>query len=156
MVDEEAIVPKYPKHLRRLKSLLKQPQMLWEQNLLGCGSRWWLCGRYGGSPRQRCQNPQNMMESNDDGSIFVLWGKSRASKRAQERRNRSSDELVMDKTVKRKSLNSQGSDIRGRVRISGTGCPQTCAILPSRSRMSGPMARMSGQWPGCPARRFQI
>ena len=29
VVDEEATVPKYPKHLRRLKSLLKQPQMLW-------------------------------------------------------------------------------------------------------------------------------
>ena len=28
VVDEEEIVPKYPKHLRRLKSLLKQPQML--------------------------------------------------------------------------------------------------------------------------------
>ena len=28
VVDEEATVPKYPKHLRRLKSQLKQPLML--------------------------------------------------------------------------------------------------------------------------------
>ena len=41
-----------------------------------------------------------MMESNDDGGIFVLWGMSRASKRAQERQNRTPDELVMVKTVK--------------------------------------------------------
>ena len=27
VVDEEAIVPKYPKHLRRLKSQFKQPLM---------------------------------------------------------------------------------------------------------------------------------
>ena len=47
---------------------------------------------------QRCQNPQNMMESNEYGGIFVEWGMSRASKRAQERPNRSSYELVMDKT----------------------------------------------------------
>ena len=33
VVDEEATTPKYPKHLRRLKSLLKQPQMLW-------GTKW--------------------------------------------------------------------------------------------------------------------
>ena len=33
VVDEEAIVPKYPKHLRRLESLLKQPLMLY-------GSKW--------------------------------------------------------------------------------------------------------------------
>ena len=30
VVDEEAVVPKYPKHLRRLESLLKQPLMLWQ------------------------------------------------------------------------------------------------------------------------------
>ena len=29
VVDEEATVPKYPKHLRRLKSLLKQPHIQW-------------------------------------------------------------------------------------------------------------------------------
>ena len=28
VVDDEETVPKYPKHLRRLKSPLKQPQML--------------------------------------------------------------------------------------------------------------------------------
>ena len=30
VVDEEAIVPKYPKHLRRLESPLKPPLMLWQ------------------------------------------------------------------------------------------------------------------------------
>ena len=29
VVDDEETVPKYPKHLRRLKSQLKQPQMLY-------------------------------------------------------------------------------------------------------------------------------
>ena len=29
VVDEKATVPKYPNHLRRLKSPLKQPQMLY-------------------------------------------------------------------------------------------------------------------------------
>ena len=41
-----------------------------------------------------------MMESNDDGSIFVVWGMSIASKRAKERPNRTPDELVMVKMVK--------------------------------------------------------
>ena len=40
------------------------------------------------------------MESNDVGGIFVGWGMSVASKRAKERQNWSSDELVMGKTVK--------------------------------------------------------
>ena len=40
------------------------------------------------------------MESNCVGGIFVGWGMSIASKRAKERQNRSSDELVMGKTVK--------------------------------------------------------
>ena len=43
------------------------------------------------------------MESNDDGSIFVGRGMSIASQRAKERENRTLDELVMDKTVKRES-----------------------------------------------------
>ena len=46
---------------------------------------------------------ENMMESNDVGGIFVGWGMSIASKRAKERQNRTPDELVMDKTVKRES-----------------------------------------------------
>ena len=33
VVDDEPTVPKYPKHLRRLKSPLKQPQMLY-------GTKW--------------------------------------------------------------------------------------------------------------------
>ena len=75
-----------------------------EQNWLGCGSRWWLCGSYGGSPRQRCQSAKNLMESNGDGGIFMGWGMSIASKRAKERQNQTPDELVMDKTVKREML----------------------------------------------------
>ena len=39
-----------------------------------------------------------MMESNDDGGIFVGWGMSIASKRAKEHQNQSSDELVTAKT----------------------------------------------------------
>ena len=33
VLDEEATVPKYPKHVRRLKSQLKQPLMLY-------GTKW--------------------------------------------------------------------------------------------------------------------
>ena len=53
-----------------------------------------------------------LMESNDVGGIFVGWGMSIASKRAKERRNRSSDELVMDKTKISRSGNLQVSDVR--------------------------------------------
>ena len=63
---------------------------------------------------------QKLMESNDIGSIFVGWGMSIASKRAKERQKRTPVELVMHKTVKRGKLKSQGSDIRGFGRISGT------------------------------------
>ena len=58
------------------------------------------------------------MESNYDGGIFVGWGMSRASKRAKERQNRSSDELVMDKTKISRSLKLQVTDVRKR-RMSG-------------------------------------
>ena len=34
VVDEEETVAKYPKHLRRLKSLLKQPLMRWGTKLV--------------------------------------------------------------------------------------------------------------------------
>ena len=86
--------------------------MLGEQIGLGCGSRWWLCGSYGGSPRQRCQNFKILMESNDVGSIFVGWGMSIASKQAKERQNRSLDKLVMAETKISRSQFSQGSDVR--------------------------------------------
>ena len=33
-VDEEATFPKYPKHLRGLESLLKQPHMRWGTKLV--------------------------------------------------------------------------------------------------------------------------
>ena len=44
------------------------------------------------------------MESNGVGGIFVQLGMSIASQRAKERQNRTSDELVMLKTVKRDKL----------------------------------------------------
>ena len=44
------------------------------------------------------------MDSNGVGGIFVGWGMSIASKRAKERQNRTLDELVMVKTVKREKL----------------------------------------------------
>ena len=91
-----------------------------EQKGLGCGSRWWLCGGCGGSPRQRGQTSKNLMESNGDGSIFVGRGMSRAFQRAKERENPTPDELGMDKTVKRGWLRCQGPDIRARGRKSGT------------------------------------
>ena len=69
-----------------------------EQNWLGCGNRWWLCGLYGGRPRQRCQSSKILMESNDVGGIFVGRGMSIASKRAKERQKRSLDKLVTAKT----------------------------------------------------------
>ena len=34
VVDEEATIPKKPRHLRRLKSLLKQPLMRWGTKLV--------------------------------------------------------------------------------------------------------------------------
>ena len=53
------------------------------------------------------------MESKDVGGIFVGRGMSRASKRAKERQNRSSDELVMDKTKISRSQYLQVTDVRG-------------------------------------------
>ena len=58
------------------------------------------------------------MESNGVGGIFVGWGMSIASKRAKERQNRSSGELVMDKTKISRSLKLQVTDVRKR-RMSG-------------------------------------
>ena len=56
------------------------------------------------------------MESNGDGSIFVGRGMSRASKRAKERQNRSSDELVMAETRISRSQNLQVTDVwKGRM-----------------------------------------
>jgi hypothetical protein len=47
---------------------------------------------------KKCQNSENLMESNDVGGIFLVWGMSRASKRAKERQKRTPDELVMAET----------------------------------------------------------
>jgi hypothetical protein len=97
------------------------------------------------------------MESNGDGSIFVGWGMSIASKRAKEHQNWTPDELVMVKTVKRERLKLQGSDIRGQGRISRTLCPEPrancapgagCPAWGPDVRPDGPevrpVARMSG------------
>ena len=58
------------------------------------------------------------MESNGDGSIFVGRGMSRASKRAKEHQNRSSDELVMAETRISRSQYLQVTDVR-KGRMSG-------------------------------------
>ena len=52
------------------------------------------------------------MESNGDGSIFMGWGMSIASKRAKERKNRSSDELVMAETKISRSQFLKVADVR--------------------------------------------
>ena len=85
------------------------------------------------------------MESNDVGGILVGRGVSIASKRAKERQNRTPDELVMVKTVKREKLNWQGLDIRGSGRISEGCMSRTAREMRSRGRMSGPMARCPGR-----------
>ena len=66
---------------------------------------WW-------KPYAKMPKFQKMVESNDIGGIFVGWTMSIASKRAKERQNRSSDELVMDKTKISRSLKLQVSDVR--------------------------------------------
>ena len=52
------------------------------------------------------------MEPNGVGSIFIGWGMSIASKRSKERQNRSSDELVMDKTKISRNGKLQVADVR--------------------------------------------
>ena len=52
------------------------------------------------------------MVSKDVGNIFLGRGMSRASKRAKERQNQSSDELVMDKTKISRSVKLQVTDVR--------------------------------------------
>ena len=59
------------------------------------------------------------MESKDVGGIFVGRRMSRASKRAKERQNQSSDELVMDKTKISRSLKLQVTDVRKRTDVQG-------------------------------------
>ena len=77
------------------------------------------------------------MESNCVGGIFVGWGMSIASKRAKERQNRSSDELVMGKTVK-----------LGMLKLGGAVVPLGWAVVPlmvlsgSTTRRDGSTARV--------------
>ena len=68
------------------------------------------------------------MESNDVGGIFVGWGMSRASKRAKERQNRSSDELVMAETRISRSQNLQVTDVRKWTDVRGVGRPERSEI----------------------------
>ena len=102
---------------------------------------WW-------SPRQRCQNSQNFMESNDVGGIFVGMGMSRASKRSKKRQYRSSDELVMNKTKISRSWYLQVSDVRKWTDVrspdvrSGSEIRKFCSVGWFRS--SGKL-RMSGR-----------
>ena len=57
------------------------------------------------------------MDPNGVGSIFMGWGMSIASKRAKERQNRSSDELVMDKTKISRSQYLQVTDVHKRTDV---------------------------------------
>ena len=99
------------------------------------------------------------MESNGDGSMF-LWGMSIASKRAKERQNRSSVELVVDKTKISRSLKLQVTDVReGRksvnsVRVRCSGRPEKVGRPVLRG---GPDVRKSSvvQWVGVNT-KFQI
>ena len=79
------------------------------------------------------------MESNDVGGIFVGRGMSRASKRAKERQNRSSDELVMDKTKISRSLKLQVTDVR-KGRMSGAS-----DVRKSRKSVNSVRVRGSGR-----------
>ena len=86
------------------------------------------------------------MESNDVGGIFVGLGMSIASKRAKERQNRSSNELVMAKTRISRSQYLQVTDVlKGRmsgrarksvnsVRVRGSGRPEMDGRLVGRGQ----------------------
>ena len=63
------------------------------------------------------------MDSNDFGGIFVGRGMSIASKRAKERQNRSSDELVMTETRISRSQYLQVTDVRKWTDVRGVGRP---------------------------------
>ena len=59
------------------------------------------------------------MVSNGVGGIFVGWGMSIASKRAKERQNQSSDELVMAETKFERNQFLQVTDVRTRSDVRG-------------------------------------
>ena len=79
------------------------------------------------------------MESNDVGGIFVGRGMSRASKRAKERQNRSSDELVMAETRISRSQYLQVTDVR-KGRMSGAS-----DVRKSRKSVNSVRVRGSGR-----------
>ena len=79
------------------------------------------------------------MESNGVGSIFVGWGMSIASKRAKERQNRSSDELVMAEIRISQSLKLQVTDVR-KGRMSGAS-----DVRKSRKSVNLARVRCSGR-----------
>ena len=61
-----------------------------------------MCGRYGGGPRQRCQNVKTFKDSNDVGTYLDGWGMSIATQQAKERQNRTPN--VEDMTETRNQL----------------------------------------------------
>ena len=75
---------------------------------------------------------------------------SRAFQRAKERKNRTLDELVMDKTVKQGWLRCQVPDIRARAGNPGPDVQNRADLVLQEpdvrpgTRMSSPMAQMSG------------
>jgi hypothetical protein len=130
-----------------------------DQNGLGCGSRWWYCGSYGGRPRQTCQILKILMESNGVGTYLDGWGMSIAIQRAKERQNRTPDVKVMAQKVKHCWLKFPGvghPGVRPEIRDCMSRNVRDFALqepdVRPGTRMSGPMVRMSGLWPGCPAR----
>ena len=81
------------------------------------------------------------MESNDVGGIFVGRGMSIASKRAKERQNRSSDELVMDKTKISRSLKLQVTDVRKWTDVRSPDVREGSEICKNCSGMVVPVVR---------------
>jgi hypothetical protein len=85
---------------------------------------------------QRCQNAQNVMESNGVGTYLDGWWMSIATQRAKERENRTPDVKVMTEMVKELWLAGGGPCARGLgpvctgsrahgTRAVCTGCPET-------------------------------
>ena len=68
------------------------------------------------------------MESNDDGSIFVGRGMSRAFQRAKERENRTPDVKVMVKTIN-----------QPRLKLGGAVVPLAGAVVPLLERPGVPV-----------------
>ena len=81
------------------------------------------------------------MESNGYGGIFAGWGMSIASKQAKESQNRSSGELVMDKTKISRSLKLQVTDVRKWTDVRSSDVRKGLEIRKNCSRMVVPVVR---------------